>query len=118
MSSGLTTQKLIQAINIMAVQMDSCADELNRLDNQIGDGDIGITMKTGFKAIQGKVAEFPDDLGIVFMICAQAFTSTRASSFATLFATGLMAATKATKGMSNVPYDHIPGILDAAIEKM
>jgi len=118
MSSGLTTQKLITAINMMAAKMDSCADELNRLDNQIGDGDIGITMKTGFKAIQEKAQEFPEDLGIAFMMCAQAFTGTRASSFATLFATGLMAAAKETKGMENVPYDFIPDILDAAIEKM
>jgi len=118
MSNGLTTQKLITAINMMAAKMDSYADELNRLDNQIGDGDIGITMKTGFKAIQEKASEFSEDLGKAFMMCAQAFTSSRASSFATLFATGLMAAGKETQGMENVPYDLIPNILDAAIEKM
>jgi len=118
MSSGLTTQKLITAINMMAAKMDSCADELNRLDNQIGDGDIGITMKTGFKAIKEKTLEFPDDVGMAFMMCAQAFTGTRASSFATLFATGLMAAAKETKGMTEISWDNLPLILGAVIEKM
>ena len=118
MSSGLTTQKLITAINMMAAKMDSCADELNRLDNQIGDGDIGITMKTGFKAIKEKTLEFPDDVGMAFMMCAQAFTGTRASSFATLFATGLMAAAKETKGMTEISWDNLPLILDVVIEKM
>jgi len=47
MSSGLTTHKLITAIKIMADKMEKSADELNKLDNLIGDGDIGITMVTG-----------------------------------------------------------------------
>lgn len=118
MSSGLTTEKLKKAINIMSDKMASSAEELNRLDNLIGDGDIGITMKTGFMAMKEKSVEFPKDLGLTFMMCAQAFTSSRASSFATLFTTGLMAAAKETRGMTEVPYDHIPNILDSAIEKM
>ncbi len=118
MSSGLTTEKLVKAINIMSEKMASSTEELNKLDNRIGDGDIGITMKNGFKAIQEKTKEFPEDIGMTFMMCAHAFTSTRTSSFATLFATGLMAAAKETKGLQEVPFEQIPRILDAAIEKM
>ncbi|HEX37450.1 MAG TPA: DAK2 domain-containing protein [Candidatus Cloacimonetes bacterium] len=118
MSSGFTTEKLIQTINIMAAKMVKSSEELNQLDNLIGDGDIGITMKNGFRAMQEKTAQFPEDVGSAFMMCAQAFTSSRASSFATLFATGLMAAAKETKGMTEVPYNQIPKLLDAAIEKM
>lgn len=102
----------------MADKMEKSADELNKRDNFIGDGDIGITMKNGFSAIMTKTPEFPDDVGMSFMMCAQAFTSTRASSFATLFATGLMAAAKETKNMSEVPWERLPHILDVVIEKM
>jgi len=118
MSSDLTTKKLARAIIIMSDKMASSAEELNRLDNLIGDGDIGITMKNGFYAMQEKAKEFPEDIGMAFMMCAQAFTSSRASSFATLFATGLMSAAKETKGMTRIPNNRIPNILDAVIEKM
>ncbi len=118
MPDALTTDVLRQSILCMARKMESCADELNGLDNQIGDGDIGITMVTGFKAMLEVAAKLPDDVGMALMMCAQAFTGTRASSFATLFATGIMAAAKETKGREAVAWQHLPGILDLSIEKM
>ena len=118
MSSGLTTHKLITAIKIMADKMEKSADELNKLDNLIGDGDIGITMVTGFRATLEVSGELPDDVGMALMKCAQAFTGTRASSFATLFATGIMAAAKEVKSKNKVDWKHLPQILEQSIEKM
>ncbi|MDP8227198.1 MAG: dihydroxyacetone kinase subunit L [Candidatus Celaenobacter polaris] len=102
----------------MASKMESCADELNSLDNQIGDGDIGITMVTGFRAMLEVSAELPDDIGMALMKCAHAFTGTRASSFATLFATGIMAAAKEVQGKKEVAWQYLPQILEHSIEKM
>ena len=59
MHNGLTTDVLRWAISSMATKMESCAEELNALDNQIGDGDIGITMVTGFRAMLEVSAELP-----------------------------------------------------------
>ena len=102
----------------MARKMESCANELNTLDNQIGDGDIGITMVTGFRAMLEVSADLPEDVGMALMRCAQAFTGTRASSFATLFATGIIAAAKEVKGKTEVPWQHLPKLLEQSIEKM
>ncbi len=118
MNNGLTTDILKSAITIMASKMESCADELNTLDNQIGDGDIGITMVTGFRAMIEVSADLPEDVGMALMKCAQAFTGTRASSFATLFATGIMATAKEVKGKKEVAWQHLPQILEQSIEKM
>ena len=118
MHNGLTTDILKSAITIMASKMESCADELNTLDNQIGDGDIGITMVTGFRAMLEVSADLPEDVGMALMKCAQAFTGTRASSFATLFATGIMAAAKEAKGKNEVPWQHLSQLLKLSIEKM
>ncbi len=118
MHNGLTTDILRRAISSMASKMESCADELNSLDNQIGDGDIGITMVTGFRAMLEVSAELPDDIGMALMKCAQAFTGTRASSFATLFATGIMAAAKEVQGKKEVAWQHLPQILEHSIKKM
>jgi dihydroxyacetone kinase phosphoprotein-dependent L subunit len=38
--------------------------ELNALDSAIGDGDHGITMRTGFDAVKARVAELPPEAGI------------------------------------------------------
>ncbi|MDP8315126.1 MAG: dihydroxyacetone kinase subunit L, partial [Candidatus Celaenobacter antarcticus] len=84
----------------------------------IGDGDIGITMVTGFRAMLEVSGELPDDVGMALMKCAQAFTGTRASSFATLFATGIMAAAKEVKSKNKVDWKHLPQILEQSIEKM
>jgi len=102
----------------MADKMEKSADELNKLDNLIGDGDIGITMVTGFRAMLEVSGELPDDVGMALMKCAQAFTGTRASSFATLFATGIMAAAKEVKSKNKVDWKHLPQILEQSIEKM
>ena len=118
MHNGLTTDVLRWAISSMATKMESCANELNALDNQIGDGDIGITMVTGFRAMLEVSADLPEDVGMALLKCAQAFTGTRASSFATLFATGIMAAAKEVKGKKEVAWKHLPQILEQSIEKM
>lgn len=102
----------------MARKMETCADELNALDNQIGDGDIGVTMVTGFRAMLEVSAKLPDDVGMALLKCAQAFTGTRASSFATLFTTGILAAAKEAKGKEEVAWGLLPEMLEQSIEKM
>jgi dihydroxyacetone kinase-like protein len=52
------------------------------------------------------------------MTCAQAFTKVSASSFGTLMATGLMAAAKDSKGMTERQWSDIAPILHLAVEAM
>ena len=102
----------------MGRKMESCSQELNALDNQIGDGDIGVTMVTGFRAMLEVSPEFPDDVGMALLKCAQSFTGTRGSSFGTLFSTGILAAAKDAKGQNEVTWSKIPDLLDRSVEKM
>jgi dihydroxyacetone kinase-like protein len=98
--------------------MDACADELNALDGQLGDGDLGITMTRGMQAIRAEAASLPEDVGVALLRCAQAFTRTSGSSYGTLLATALMAAAKATHGRALVPWAEIPALLAAARDAM
>jgi dihydroxyacetone kinase-like protein len=118
MSEGLTTEMLAQGIERTSKKMVDCQDELNTLDGKLGDGDLGITMATGFDELAKLSPDLPDDIGLALLACAQAFVRTRASSYGTLLATGLMSAARQTKGETVVPWDRMPDLLQGAIVKM
>lgn len=116
--TGWTTISLQNAISKLLPHMENIADELNALDGQLGDGDLGITMSRGARGLSDVKDDLPEDIGIALMTCAQAFTKVSASSFGTLMATGLMAAAKDSKGMTERQWSDIAPILHLAVEAM
>lgn len=114
----LTRDTLRVGLTRIAAHMEGAADELNTLDGQLGDGDLGVTMVRGGREVSALLADLPGDLGQAFLTVAQAFTRSSGSSFGTLTATGLMAAAKATKGRDAVPWSEVPALLMAAFEAM
>jgi phosphoenolpyruvate---glycerone phosphotransferase subunit DhaL len=118
MANELTAPVLRQSLDRIAQHMEVCAEELNALDAQLGDGDLGVTMTRGCRAIAAELPNLPDDLGMSFMKCAQAFTKVSGSTYGTLLATGLMSAAKATKGRSSIPWKDVSPLLSGALEAM
>ena len=102
----------------LAEHLESCADELNGLDAQLGDGDLGVTMVRGSRQLQEIREELPDDWGMALLKCAQAFTKTSGSSYGTILATGLMAMAKQKKGHAEVDSTEWGGLLKLALEAM
>ena len=98
--------------------MESCSDELNALDAQLGDGDLGVTMVRGTRAVASELPNLPDDVGMALLKCAQAFTKLSGSTYGTLLATGLMSAAKATKGRTEVPWSEVSSLLASAWQAM
>lgn len=113
-----TTRNLHAALTRIAAKMESCADELNALDGQLGDGDLGVTMVRGARAIVAELPNLPDDVGMALLKCAQAFTKLSGSTYGTLLATGLMSAAKATKGRTEVPWSEVSTLLAGALNAM
>ena len=60
----------------------------------------------------------PDDVGMALLACAQAMTRVSGSSYGTLLATGLMAAAKATRGRTEVPWSELSALLRDALQAM
>jgi dihydroxyacetone kinase-like protein len=98
--------------------MEACADELNALDGQLGDGDLGVTMVRGARAVAAELPQLPEDVGMALLKCAQAFTKLSGSTYGTLLATGLASAAKATKGRSAVPWSEVSALLAGALQAM
>lgn len=112
------TDSLRRAIGLVATKIEGCADELNQLDGNLGDGDLGVTMLRGVQGLRVAADELPVDVGMALLKCAQVFTKVSGSTYGTLLATGLMAAAKATRGRSNVPWIETSALLGAALEAM
>ena len=94
------------------------ADDLNRADGQLGDGDLGITLTRAARELEQVIGELPEDLGAALMVCARAMTKSGGSSYGTLAATGLMAAAKTVKDRKDVPWTRMGGLLNEAVAAM
>lgn len=115
---ALTTTNLADGLKRIAAHMETVADELNTLDGQLGDGDLGVTMTRGGRALLDILLTLPADVGMALMACAQAMTKVSGSSYGTLLATGLLAAAKATRGRAEVPWSETAALLRTALEAM
>jgi dihydroxyacetone kinase-like protein len=99
--------------------MEAAADELNAADGALGDGDLGVTLRRGWREVAERADGMPeDDVGKALMVAAQAFAKVSSSSFGTLTATGLMAAAKEAKGRKSIDPADLGDLVAAARDKM
>ena len=117
-TGGFDSAALAEGLGRIARHMEVVAEELNTLDGQLGDGDLGITMVRGSRAVSEGLDDLPADLGRALMTVAQGFTKTSGSSYGTLLATGLMAAAKELKGREQAEWTEVSGLLRSAFEMM
>lgn len=115
---GFTTSDLRTAASRLAATADSAQADLNALDGALGDGDLGITVATGWKEVANEAAAMPDDVGMAFLAASKAFQRVSSSSYGTLTATALMAAAKKTKGRTDIPWSELPVLVAAARDAM
>ena len=99
--------------------MEREADALNAADGALGDGDLGVTLRRGSRAIAERIDEMPeDDLGRALMVAAQAVTKVSSSSYGTLMATGLMAMAREVKGQGMIEPAQLSALVAAARDRM
>ena len=114
----LTVIDLRAAITRLTVAMEREFDALNAADGALGDGDLGVTLTRGMRAISDLSQGLPDDLGQALLACAQAFTKTSGSSYGTLMATGLMAMAKTLRGRTEVAPSEVSALIAGARDAM
>ncbi|MDP7088744.1 MAG: dihydroxyacetone kinase subunit L [Dehalococcoidia bacterium] len=102
----------------MSAGMETSADELNTIDGQLGDGDLGVTLVRGARGLMKVKDDLPEDLGLAMLKCAQALTKESGSSYGTLIATAFMAAAKDSKSKTERPWSDISPLLRLAVSAM
>jgi len=107
---------LITIFKKLLEQAKNSYNEFNTADGKIGDGDLGITIKSGLEEINNNIAKFNDDLGSNFMLCSQAFVKKSGSSFGTLIAFSFMNISKNLKGKTECNHEDIIVIFEIALK--
>lgn len=92
---------------------------LIELDQQNGDGDLGLSLKNGFTAIVRCLeASQEEDLGRLFMESAKALNETSPSTLGTILSLGLTGMAKALKGKTSANLEEIVKAMKQGLENI
>ncbi len=103
----------------IALIIEENKDYLIQLDQQNGDGDLGISMTNGFNSISKLASESEvSNLGALIMPLAINFNETAPSSLGTILSFGLMGMAKQLKGKTDISVLELGDALDAGINNI
>lgn len=107
--------EIIEIIHSIAARIEKEKDYLTELDNVIGDGDHGINMARGFKAVDAKIdgLKMPAD---VFRVVGMTLVSTVGGASGPLYGTAFMNMAKTVSGKEEITVCDFLGAVRAAVE--
>jgi dihydroxyacetone kinase-like protein len=102
-SKAVNTATLIAILKETATEWSRHSDEIGQLDAIIGDGDMGVTVELGSKAMADYLANpGEEDIGKLLMRCGMQINKAGPSTFGTLLASAFMEAGKAALGRKEI----------------
>lgn len=109
-----------QAIINALTDVMSHEGELGELDAALGDGDLGVTVAAGAKAVISALESLPESASTVDIAraCASAFADANPSTMAALVAGGLLAGSKVWDGVDEVTHVEAADFLAAAADSI
>jgi dihydroxyacetone kinase len=117
----MNVQTLKKAVKSVSDIMAANKDYLVELDQQNGDGDLGISMAAGFKAVSdylsanGEEQNPEKDLGRLLMKCGGVFNEAAPSSLGTILSMGMMGISRALKGKEEAATATLAAAMEAGI---
>jgi len=114
------TRDLIAVLDDALRQLADAADELRDLDAALGDGDLGITVRSGSEAVRAALAELGDDAtpAAVLRAAAKAFANANPSTMAALVGGALLAAAKAVPDATEIGPHNVLLVARAAADSI
>lgn len=115
MRTTISSTDLLAAIRKMADDLEAQKDYLCQLDAAVGDGDQGVTMAIGFRAVRNALPALEgQDIGTVVTKCGLTFNGTAASTIGALIATACMRAGREAKGRQEIGLAELAAMAAAA----
>ncbi len=116
MLTTITGRDVVAVIRKMADDLEAQKDYLSELDAAVGDGDQGVTMAIGFRAVRKGLDELDgQDVGTVVTRCGMLFNGTAASTIGALIATAAMRAGREVKGRTEIALGELARMAAAAL---
>ncbi|MDL4915110.1 MAG: DAK2 domain-containing protein [Enterobacterales bacterium endosymbiont of Blomia tropicalis] len=112
---SLNAEQLCAVLLRCCSRAKEAAEELNRLDGQLGDGDLGATLEKCARLTEAALAPTPQDIPAVFQAASMACARASGSSFGTLLGVALLTAAKQNSEMKTLDLQTIPSILEAVL---
>jgi phosphoenolpyruvate---glycerone phosphotransferase subunit DhaL len=117
MSEGVNSATLIGILKETATGWSRHSDEVGQLDAIIGDGDMGVTVELGSKAMTDYLSNpAEEDIGKLLMKCGMQINKASPSTFGTLLASAFMEAGKAVLGRKEISAKDFSLLGQGAIE--
>lgn len=115
----MDAQRLAQAVAAVSKKIEENKEYLVKLDQQNGDGDLGISMSDGFKAVETlmEISE-EKDLGKLLMKAGNAFNEAAPSSLGTILSFGFMGMAKTLKGVQDASSEQVAAALAAGVGRI
>ena len=111
----ITADDFLAIFARMADDLEAARDYLNELD-AIGDGDQGVTMTIGFRAVRDALPGLAgQDVGTIVTRVGLTFNGKAASTIGALFATSCMRAGREAKGLAEVGLPELAKMAEAAV---
>lgn len=108
---------VISTLQGVAADLEGRNEELRQLDSVIGDGDLGVTVELGSKAIREFLTSMDeDDIGQLLAKCGLQFNKASPSTFGTLLASALIGAGKTSLGKKQIGIEDLALMGDGAID--
>ncbi|MDR7869549.1 MAG: dihydroxyacetone kinase subunit L [Tissierellaceae bacterium] len=115
----MNSSTLAKIITSIRDEMVENKDYLVELDQQNGDGDLGISMANGYTALAEFVSSSDiKDLGMLLMKSASVFNESAPSSLGTITSFGLMGMAKSLKGKEDAGLSDMVDALQAGLDKI
>lgn len=113
----LTFQQLREALTRVADRIEAAREDLCALDAIAGDGDLGVTLATGFGAIRPLIETPPaEDAGQLLAQIGMQLGRAAPSTMGTLTATAFLRAGTKVRGKTDLTADDLAGMLEAAAQ--
>lgn len=113
----LATKDMVAVLQAVASDFESHSEELRQLDAVIGDGDLGVTVGLGSKALREYLSSSDEDNNSQLLAkCGLQFNKASPSTFGTLLASAFMGAGKAVTGKTEIGAEDFVMIADGAVD--
>ena len=115
----MDASELKTAFSYISAIMTENKEYLTKLDQQNGDGDLGISMANGFKAVCDYLGSADEtDLGRLFMKLSAVFNETAPSSLGTIVSFAMMGMAQSLRGKEEASLSEIAAAMKVGIDKI